>query len=509
MRHHDSSAVDFVRIAAGILLSILSACGGSGGGSGSGTGPPPGQTLQVLPVSSAVSPGNVLHLTATLMKNDGTQADVTPQATWSVSNNVVALATPGGRVIAMSPGSTIITANYQGTLGEVLLDVAGPSGTVAPGYAYFVTSGPPSGEIEQYRIDSSGFLTPLSVPNLSVGMCPGIGSAGLVTDTTRHYVYAVDACAGRIWQFAVGVGGELKPLSIPFVGIPNADVSDASATVDPQGRYLYLLFDIYPSQNSNTSPRGFIAQYRIGSDGQLSALQPFVIEAAASGFGMSIEPTGRFVYLIEAYDTPAAQIVKFEIGASGTLVPSGGHVGVSSLTGQLAIAPGGRDAYALSFQPGLQLLTGQAALTHFFIAPDGSLVATGQSTSVNAYSEPMDVVFGGAGPSVYFLVYYAGSLDSAGAVYPFQMASSGALTPTSASVTDGTPGTGVIYGPNLYVLSEDCEERPYPCYPVIWLNHFSIDQSGALRPVGKLLLPPAGALQLAIDYQDMVLVPAD
>jgi hypothetical protein len=61
---------------------------------------------------------------------------VTVQAIWSAGDNTIAKAAPSGRIVASSPGSTSIVANYDGTTAKASLVVTGTSDAVPPDYGY-------------------------------------------------------------------------------------------------------------------------------------------------------------------------------------------------------------------------------------------------------------------------------------------------------------------------------------------------------------------------------------
>jgi len=483
MREQRSRLTGFRGILRAVAISVLAGCGGSGGGMGA----PPGQSLQVSPVTSAVSPGKVLHLTATLTKTDGTHADVTPQATWSVRNKVIALATAGGRIVAISPGSTTINATYQGTVGETLLDVTGASGSVAPGYAYFL-----AGDVVLYLIESNGSMVPSAVPPMPVGTQP----SSMAVDPAGRYLYVVDL-AGRVFQFAVGAGGALQALSPQYVGISAANVSSASATIDPTGRFLYVVFVQAPFSGPSA-----IAQYVIDSDGTLRAGQPFVIQLPVPFYGLTIGPAGLYAYV-----SGGAQLLQYSIGSTGTLTPIGSPVSVPSGAGSFAIAPSGQNGYALTDNI---FVSNQPAVTNFFIGPDGALRPSGQTTTVNEpngdFAGAVSLVFGGAGPSAYLLVSYALLVEaSTGGVATYHVNAIGLLAPYAPDIlqTHGAPFTGAIYGPNLYLLTNVCNGPycPSPFVSQIYISRYTIDETGALQL--------AGEIDLGLGYTDMILMPAN
>jgi uncharacterized protein YjdB len=75
-----------------------------------------GPTLQV---------GATGQFRATATLSDGTTQDVTSASTWTSSATAVATVTAAGIVTAVAPGSTTITATYQGTAAKDAIQVIG------------------------------------------------------------------------------------------------------------------------------------------------------------------------------------------------------------------------------------------------------------------------------------------------------------------------------------------------------------------------------------------------
>lgn len=97
-----------------LLLAPTWACGGA-----SPTAPsPPAVTLTAI----TIAPQNVssagLRCAATARYSDGTTRDVTQDATWASSNTVVAVVRAPGFIEVLTPGTTELSATYQGLTGR-------------------------------------------------------------------------------------------------------------------------------------------------------------------------------------------------------------------------------------------------------------------------------------------------------------------------------------------------------------------------------------------------------
>lgn len=95
-----------------LILAIgVSACGG-GGGDGP-TPPPPTSvftSVSVSPSSPAMVEGDTLQLSATPRDQNGAAMSGLPDATFSLTQGTSVSVTPAGRVIALDPGGSTVTA---------------------------------------------------------------------------------------------------------------------------------------------------------------------------------------------------------------------------------------------------------------------------------------------------------------------------------------------------------------------------------------------------------------
>jgi uncharacterized repeat protein (TIGR03803 family) len=101
-----------------VLQCLLAACGGGGGSSG----PPTPNSLSISPSDSLVVIGKTLQLTATGHYIDGSTRDLSTAASWS-SSQMQTATVAGGLVTAIAPGSTTITATYNGVPNSITVTV--------------------------------------------------------------------------------------------------------------------------------------------------------------------------------------------------------------------------------------------------------------------------------------------------------------------------------------------------------------------------------------------------
>ena len=113
-----------------ISATILAGCSG-GSSATSPTAPtppvptPPAPTVTSLTVSgtNSVDVGSTTEMTATARRSDGSTEVVSSTADWQSSNTAVATVSSDGRVTAVSPGSSMISAAFGGRSGQLPVEV--------------------------------------------------------------------------------------------------------------------------------------------------------------------------------------------------------------------------------------------------------------------------------------------------------------------------------------------------------------------------------------------------
>ncbi|RDV80902.1 S-layer homology domain-containing protein [Ammonifex thiophilus] len=84
--------------------------------------------LKVHPETLSLTVGQGVGLTVTAVYSDGTEADVTGVAGYSSGDEGVARVEPGGKVVAVGPGKTLITVTWSGLTGRATVTVVPASG---------------------------------------------------------------------------------------------------------------------------------------------------------------------------------------------------------------------------------------------------------------------------------------------------------------------------------------------------------------------------------------------
>lgn len=104
------------------------------------------ESLRVAPTSLDLGPRDVGEVSATLIFDDGSETDVTADATWTVKDTTIAGVWTPGEVRPLGPGSTRLVVSYASFDGAVDVSVSGYA-TPRAGELVFneVLADPPSG----------------------------------------------------------------------------------------------------------------------------------------------------------------------------------------------------------------------------------------------------------------------------------------------------------------------------------------------------------------------------
>ncbi len=169
-----------------------------------------------------------------------------------------------------------------------------------------------TGTVSQYTIGENGELTPnTAAPTVAAGESP----SSVTVDPSGKFAYVTNRGegkeAGTISQYIIGKNGTLTPN--PAAATVAAGVRPISIAVDPSGKFAYVANEGYGDQASTVS------QYTIGANGTLTpnAIAETVVTREEPQ-SVTVDPTGRFVYVVCASDGAVSQYI---IGKNGALTP--------------------------------------------------------------------------------------------------------------------------------------------------------------------------------------------
>jgi 6-phosphogluconolactonase (cycloisomerase 2 family) len=137
------------------------------------------------------------------------------------------------------------------------------------------------------------------------------GPNALAIDPSSKYLYVAnmgDGSAGpngTVGQYNINSDGSLTAMSTPSVPTGQRPVG---ITIDPTGHYVYVA-----NQNDNT-----ISQYTVGAGGALTAMSTATVATDTGVSAVTIDPTGTYLYATNRGTTTVSQ---FKIGTGGALTP--------------------------------------------------------------------------------------------------------------------------------------------------------------------------------------------
>jgi len=307
------------------------------------------------------------------------------------------------------------------------------------GFVYVASAGPTpgsAGAVYEYAIGTDGTLSPLAQPSIATGLNPSV----LVVSGNAGYVYVVNAGDGTISQYAVAADATLKamyPATVTNPGMRTLGATGGAATLDLIGGYLYV---------ANTADNN-VAQFRIGSDGQLTPLTPATVATGVAPVSVVAGATssGVFYILNSGAVGETGSVSQYTQAADGTLSPTNSTpVAAGTNPSVLALGVYQNFIYAFSNCDGTQCL---GSIRQFSVGTDGALTDTGNIVTTGTHTFGVGMVFQDevAGSSGYVLANAMGVDTESGTLSSFQIGSSGALVATS-------PATQTIPGPAVALL---------------------------------------------------------
>lgn len=300
----------------------------------------------------------------------------------------------------------------------------------------------------------------------------GCGARTTPLSTPSTYLYVGGATLspdpnnppmGSVSQFRVESDGMLTALATSSTGslLPNV------AKVDPGNQYLFT-GDMYLSNTSGT-----ISEFVIGSDGTLTATAP----PTTAGNVVAFAPNGQFAFVAQGI---GGGLSSYSLDASGVLTPINA-VATSINPGYLAVDGTGRFAYLAELADGT---LGEGTISEYTVSSGGAL-ATNGSISTGGY-EPLAIAFSSGG----FL--YCGNRYS-GSVIAFSVdTSTGALTLVN-NFSIWAPPTNLVWiafdptGTYAYVSNQ------------LEIAQFTVDETTAALSSNGVTLTPNGALWGGVD----------
>jgi 6-phosphogluconolactonase len=275
---------------------------------------------------------------------------------------------PTGEYVYVSNWGASTVSQYRiGATGELsaIGDIpsgADPNGVTidhADRFAYVANLG--DSTVSQYTIGLDGRLMPMSKATVPSGPSP----AALIVDPADHFAYVANFGANShtpppgpasISQYSMGSDGSLTAMSTATVV---SDPGPNALAIDPSSKYLYVA----NMGDGSAGPNGTVGQYNINSDGSLTAMSTPSVPTGQRPVGITIDPTGHYVYVANQNDNTISQ---YTVGAGGALTAmSTATVATDTGVSAVTIDPTGTYLYATN--------RGTTTVSQFKIGTGGAL----------------------------------------------------------------------------------------------------------------------------------------
>ncbi len=330
---------------------------------------------------------------------------------------------------------------------------AGGMGTRAPppavAYAYVsarAAAAATAGAVYEYAVLGDGTFSALAPASIAAGVDP----ASVVVAQAARNVYVVNVGDGTISQYKIQADNSLAPMNPATVanpGMKTLGILASAAQMDPTESFLYVT-----NAGDDT-----VSQFRVGNDGQLTALTPATVAAGATpmsivaGFGGS---GPAYVYVAnsgEGVVGGVGSVSQYSISVDGTLTPlSPASVAVAG--SPVAIGLHATTAYVMNNCVGSSC-TG--SITAFAMGADGALTPTGAMITTGGHYDSVSMLLDQTGENAYVLSNLMGVDTDSGALWQFGVSSNGALTPAASPALSLGPSALAqsLIDATLYVLT--------------------------------------------------------
>ena len=302
---------------------------------------------------------------AYVINNDGANGDVGSVSMYNINDSGIlesfgqpVLTQYKPHVIAITPNNKfayVVNQNGQNnnfeSVGSVSLYTIDQSGALNPQlessvateyypqtiaiapngkFAYAVNSGGDGisgfGSVSMYNINDSGLLIPLKPASVPTQYQP----VGICIDKTSSHVYVTnssgndynESSSSTISIYDITNSGTLVPHTPEsFV---QSQFGSLGITLDPRGKYAYVtnLSDTIVDNYGY----GTVSMYNVTESGFLVPLQESSIEAQSYPIGVTVDPSGKFAYVVnaggenETLDS-VGTVSMYSISESGLLSP--------------------------------------------------------------------------------------------------------------------------------------------------------------------------------------------
>jgi DNA-binding beta-propeller fold protein YncE len=265
-------------------------------------------------------------------------------------------------------------------------------------------------------------------------------------------VYFTDPGAGQIAQFAVGADGSLTALDP--AALPAHKPRRLAMT--PSGEDLYATAD------------DGVLQFDVAADGRLSPKQPPVVYAGDEPHSIAVHPSGTSVYVT---DEDRGKVRQFDVGPAGELIAKEPrYLWAGPDARGVAVSPGGDVVYVLV----------DGGIAVFDVGAGGSLTRRAELVDVPSWKLE-DVALTPDGRHMY-------ATSGDGRLFQFAVATDGTPVPESpAELATGGRPVGIAVAPDGSSVHVSAA-RSWWHVPARVLS-FTVGADGTLTPAGEAEVP--------------------
>jgi uncharacterized protein YjdB len=319
-----------------LFALFLSGCGGgsgdSGGGSGGATPVVSLASLAINPVESSLKVAATFQLTVTGTYSNSSSQNLTSLATWSVANTSVLNISSTGLVTALSAGTSIVTATYEGlTVERSILVKALLNLRISPASVTLAIA-------SSQQLSVTGTYTDDSVEGVDSLLTWESSEPNIASISTSGVILAVSAGTMSVTASLQGVSEAIQVTVLP--NLVSLTINDLSSSLKVSDTFQLIVTGTYSdasTQNVSSSATWAVADaaiLNISSAGLVTALSEGSTIVTAAYEGLTIERSISVKALLNLRISPAS--VTLAIASSQQLNVTGTYTddsveGVDSL----------------------------------------------------------------------------------------------------------------------------------------------------------------------------------
>ncbi|HEY2455812.1 MAG TPA: Ig-like domain-containing protein, partial [Candidatus Acidoferrum sp.] len=399
-------------------------------------------SIAVTPATPSLAPAATQQFTAMGTYSSGPPQDLTSQVNWSSSRTVNATITAAGLATAVNPGATTISATLSGVTGSTVLTVTGTPVVV-------------------------GLQVTPGTDTVSVGSTVSYTALELLSDgTTQPLTGAVTWASGTTATATIGSSNGIAIAAATGTSTITATETALTGTGSLTVQAAAARFAFNADSGGSG---GVLTEWSV--DAATGAFTPVATSAFISGLQqVLVHPSGHYFYAIDQLSKLVQYDVNYTSGAVTADANPGTPTSTASGQSKAAIDPTGRFIYLVNSNPGPSGVAGLYSFsikqTTDLVSGAGALTAIGSNPITTNLTSPTDILIDKTGTYAY--VVDAGP-GATGSVFQYKIDPvTGALTPLApvSVATGNSPLYGVIDPTNTYLYVANFNDASISVYKI-------------------------------------------